>query len=76
MIPYELPPEIVEEYRRILILTRSQYDEILSFLQNEKMWKIRKTYKKIKKRRFTDNQINRSSRKKLSYDIRRMVKNY
>lgn len=40
MIPYELPAEIVEEYRRILILTRSQYDEILSFLQNEKMWKM------------------------------------
>lgn len=40
MIPYDLPAEIVEEYRRILILTRSQYEEVLSFLQDTKMWKM------------------------------------
>lgn len=39
MIPYDLPSEIVEEYRRILILTRPQYDNVLSFLQDEEMWK-------------------------------------
>lgn len=39
-IPYNLPAEIVEEYRRILILTRSQYEEVLSFLQDTKMWKM------------------------------------
>ena len=38
MIPYDLPAEIVEEYRRILILTRTQYDKILEFLQDKKMW--------------------------------------
>lgn len=38
MIPYELPPEIVKEYRRILILTRPQYDDVLHFLQDKKMW--------------------------------------
>lgn len=38
MIPYDLPAEIVEEYRRILILTRPQYDDVLSFLQDKKMW--------------------------------------
>lgn len=38
MIPYSLPSEIVEEYRRILILTRPQYDDVLSFLQDKKMW--------------------------------------
>lgn len=37
-IPYDLPAEIVEEYRRILIITRQQYDTILSFLQDKKMW--------------------------------------
>lgn len=37
-IPYDLPAEIVEEYRRILILTRPQYDDVLSFLQDKKMW--------------------------------------
>ena len=37
-IPYDLPAEIVEEYRRILILTRSQYDNVLSFLRDKKMW--------------------------------------
>lgn len=39
MIPYDLPSEIVEEYRRILILTRHQYDEVLRFLQDKEMWK-------------------------------------
>lgn len=39
MIPYDLPEEIVKEYRRILILTRRQYDDILRFLQDKKMWK-------------------------------------
>lgn len=38
MIPYDIPSEIVEEYRRILILTRSQYDNVLSFLQDRKIW--------------------------------------
>mgnify|MGYP003303714181 CR=1 FL=1 len=37
-IPYNLPAEIVEEYRRILILTRRQYDDVLRFLQDKKMW--------------------------------------
>lgn len=38
MIPYELPTDIVKEYGRILILTRRQYDDILHFLQDKKMW--------------------------------------
>lgn len=38
MIPYDLPEEIVKEYVRILILTRPQYDDVLSFLQDKKMW--------------------------------------
>lgn len=39
MIPYNLPAEIVEEYSRILIITRRQYDDILRFLQDREMWK-------------------------------------
>ena len=39
MIPYDLSTDFVEEYRRILILSRSQYDTIIDFLQNEKMWR-------------------------------------
>lgn len=38
MIPYDLPAEIVEEYSRILILTRRQYDDILRFILDKEMW--------------------------------------